>query len=76
MPPKEYLQIVRLNYALRLIQKQDEDSLTRISYLSGYYDQAHFIKDIKKICGLSPGTLKKEAEHIEQCDNRNFLKLS
>lgn len=76
MPPKEYLQIVRLNYALRLIQKQDGTSLTRISYLSGYYDQAHFIKDIKKICGFSPGTLKKKTEHIEQCDNRNFLRIT
>jgi len=76
MSPKEYLQITRLNYALQLIKNEDGNSLTRISYLSGYYDQAHFIKDIKRICGLLPGTLKKETEYIEQCDNRNFLKLS
>lgn len=76
MSPKEYLQITRLNYALQLIRKQDGNSLTRISYLSGYYDQAHFIKDIKKICGFPPGTFKKETDHIENCDNRNFLKLS
>ena len=76
MSPKEYLQITRLNYALKLIQNPTENSLTRISYLSGYYDQSHFIRDIKKICGLPPGDLKKETQHVEQCDNRNFLKLS
>jgi len=76
LAPKEYLQIVRLNHALNMIQNNDEESLTHIGYLSGYYDQAHFIKDVKKICGFSPGTLKKESQHIEKCDNRNFLKLS
>ncbi len=74
--PKEYLQITRLNYALELIQNHGENSLTHISYLSGYYDQSHFIRDIKKICGFSPGTFKKESQQLEQCDNRNFLKLS
>ncbi len=76
MSPKEYLQITRLNHALKLIQGKNGYSLTRVSYLSGYYDQSHFIRDIKKICGFSPGTLKKETQHIEKCDNRNFLKLS
>jgi AraC-like DNA-binding protein len=76
MSPKEYLQITRLNHALNLLQGKNGFSLTRVSYLSGYYDQSHFIRDIKKICGFPPGTLKKENQHLEKCDNRNFLKLS
>lgn len=76
MSPKEYLQIVRLNYALKLIQSPGKNSLTRLSYLSGYYDQSHFIRDIVRICGFPPGVFKKEIQRLEQCDNRNFLKLS
>lgn len=76
MSPKEYLQITRLNYALELIQNQHHFSLTRISYLSGYYDQSHFIRDVEKICGFPPGALKKDIRPLEHCDNRNFLKLS
>ena len=74
--PKEFLQITRLNHALQLLQSQKYFSLTRISYLSGYYDQSHFIKDVEKICGFSPGVLQKEKERIEQYDNRSFLKIS
>lgn len=76
MSPKEFLQITRLNHALELIQNQQNFSLTRISYLSGYYDQSHFIKDIEKICGFPPGALKRDVQPLEHCDNRNFLKLS
>jgi len=76
MSPKEFLQITRLNYALGLIRKQQHFSLTRISYLSGYYDQSHFIRDVEKICGFSPGMLKKDIQPLEHCDNRNFLRLS
>ena len=76
MSPKEYLQIARLNHALNLIQGKNGYSLTRVSYLSGYYDQSHFIRDIKKICGFTPGILKKENQYLEKCDNRNFLKIS
>ncbi len=76
MAPKEFLQITRLNHALDLIQSQQNFSLTRISYLSGYYDQSHFIKDIEKICGFPPGVLKRDIQPLEHCDNRNFLKLS
>ena len=54
MSPKEYLQITRLNHALNLIQGNNGYSLTQVSYLSGYYDQSHFIGDIKKICGFPP----------------------
>ena len=74
--PKEFLQITRLNHALQLIQNKQSFSLTRISYLSGYYDQSHFIKDIEKICGFPPGAMKRDIQPLEQCDNRNFLKLS
>jgi AraC-like DNA-binding protein len=67
--PKELLNIFRINKAIRLIFDNPDCDLTRISYLSGYYDQSHFIKEIKKITGISPrhlqerGTIKNAIHH-------------
>ena len=73
--PTELLHIFRINKAIRLINEKPEYDLTGISYLSGYYDQAHFIKDIKKITGISPGKFqKKERTEVATHDNRLFIK--
>lgn len=57
--PKELLNIFRINYAIKLISKNPDIDLTQISYLSGYYDQSHFIKEIRKVAGLPPSGLKR-----------------
>lgn len=57
--PKELLNIIRINYAIELISKNPDINLTWISYLSGYYDQSHFIKEIRKVTGLPPSVLKR-----------------
>lgn len=57
--PKELLNIIRINYAIKLISEKPDIDLTRISYLSGFYDQSHFIKEIRKVSGLTPADLKK-----------------
>lgn len=56
LSPKEYGRIIRLNYALHRIRETD-NSLTRISYESGYFDQAHFTRDFRSIAGVTPSRL-------------------
>ena len=75
MPPKEYLQIARLNYALKLIKSNQYKNLTELSYLSGYYDQSHYIRDIRKMFGITPGCLKRNEDNLVHCDNRIFMDL-
>ncbi len=65
MSPREFLQIVRINRAIKLMTSNPDTDLTEISYLSGYYDQAHFTKDIKKIVGITPG----EAHRVNDIKN-------
>ena len=43
--PKKFASIIRLKYTLQQFQAQT--SLTSLAYESGFYDQAHFIKDFK-----------------------------
>jgi AraC-like DNA-binding protein len=75
LPPKEMLQILRLNKALRLLGQNADSDLSKISYLSGYYDQSHFTRDIRRITGITPGKIIKE-ENPERfvADNIFFIK--
>ena len=57
--PKEFIRLVKLRQiAFQL--KHSGDSLTSIAYDNNYFDQAHFIHEVKKLTGRSPNELKKE----------------
>lgn len=55
LSPKQLSKVVRLQTALRLLEKKEYSTLTALAYESGYYDQAHFIKDFREFTGSSPG---------------------
>lgn len=57
LTPKEIGKMIRLNYAFTCLEKNPGMSLTSLSHESGYYDQAHFSRDFKKIAGISPSRL-------------------
>ncbi len=52
--PKQLGRIIRLQAALKMMLKNQGESLTKIAYESEYYDQAHFIKDFKDFTGTNP----------------------
>ena len=54
MSPKQLSRVVRLQSALKLLEQQKYSNLTSLAYESGYYDQAHFIRDFKEFTGISP----------------------
>lgn len=54
MRPKQLSRVVRLQAALKMLEQKKFTSLTALAYHSGYYDQAHFIKDFKEFTGISP----------------------
>lgn len=51
--PKVFSRIVRVNYALRLLQLQSMH-FADIAMQTGFFDQPHFIHDFKSICNLTP----------------------
>gem|GEM_PF-849153 len=57
--PKEYIKIVKLKKVAYQLAQQ-KDSLTEIAYDNQYFDQAHFIKELKEVTGFTPGELRKE----------------
>jgi AraC-like DNA-binding protein len=52
--PKQYARIVRFHHLFHQIESKQIQSLTDLAYESGYYDQAHFIRDFKHFSGISP----------------------
>lgn len=61
--PKEYLRIVKMKQIAYQL-KHSEGTLTDIAYDNNYFDQAHFIHEIKGITGQSPNQLRKEIPHF------------
>lgn len=51
--PKVLLNILRLHLCLTFLLEKNMD-LVEIAYLCGFYDQSHFIREIKKYTGISP----------------------
>lgn len=57
--PKHYARIVRLHAFLDYYRSDKHPTLTSALYESGYYDQAHFIKEFKAISLTSPSVFFK-----------------
>lgn len=54
LSPKQLSKIIRLQATLKMMEQKQFTSLTALAYESGYFDQAHFIKDFKEFTGSSP----------------------
>jgi AraC-like DNA-binding protein len=49
-----YSRISRLAYALRLKEATPQRTWTELTYLAGYFDQNHMVKDFRALAGTSP----------------------
>ncbi|MBP2638979.1 MAG: Helix-turn-helix, AraC domain [Firmicutes bacterium] len=56
LTPKEYAGLLRFNQAFKLL---DEYNLTDAALNAGYWDQAHMIRDFKKMSGFTPAQVRK-----------------
>lgn len=54
LTPKRFSGIVRVQAARFQIKTQRDISLTDVGYATGFYDQAHFIREFKSIMNLTP----------------------
>ena len=52
--PKQYLKIIRFQFALFQKQKNANMNMLDLACECGYYDQSHFINEFKSLCGLTP----------------------
>jgi AraC-like DNA-binding protein len=70
--PKRFIEIVRLNVSAKRMQRMNEkQNLARVACDSGYFDQAHFIKDFRKFTGFTPQQYHDQVHPLAL----NFLQL-
>jgi AraC-like DNA-binding protein len=70
LSPKKFSGITRMNLFLKQLRRQ-KLSLTQCAYESGYYDQAHLIREFRHITGLTPSQYQKNTAPLAS----NFLQL-
>ena len=52
--PKQFLKIIRFQNAIYLKQSLVDINMTELAYEAGFYDQPHFINEIKELTGQTP----------------------
>lgn len=58
--PKQFMKVIRLQNVFKLLSNSMNYNLSDISFLAGYYDQSHFIKEFKQFTGYTPKQCLKE----------------
>ncbi|MDX1941834.1 MAG: helix-turn-helix domain-containing protein [Saprospiraceae bacterium] len=75
--PKQFAQMLRFERALNLLFSEMQLNCTEIGYKSGYYDQAHFIREFKKFAGQTPTEylerIRPAAPSTERIDFQQFF---
>lgn len=59
LSPIKLKQLIRIKQARQLISQQAQTSLTQIGMDTGYYDQAHFIRQFQQVTGQTPGQYRQ-----------------
>ncbi|WP_462248192.1 helix-turn-helix domain-containing protein [Ekhidna sp.] len=54
LTPKEFCKIEKINFFIKSYLKQPNQTLTKLTYQCGYYDQSHLVKDFRYFLDLSP----------------------
>lgn len=65
LSPQFYIRVKRFNAALRLMQKHQSGTLTDLAHSLNFYDQSHFIRDVKAFSGVTPKSLVQKVEDFQ-----------
>ncbi len=58
--PQRYIKIRRVNEAFRLMDTGEYERHSDVAYELNYYDQSHFIRDIKAFSGTTPKSISQK----------------
>jgi AraC-like DNA-binding protein len=71
--PKTLVRIGRFQSASKQLIYNEGNSFVELACNSGYYDQAHFIKDFQEFSGTTPGQFSKAGLTVKENSRYSFL---
>lgn len=54
LTPKQFMRVVRFQYAIYRRSADKNLTLTSLAYECGYYDQSHMINEFREFSGVAP----------------------
>ena len=66
IPPQYYIRVKRFNEAMKLIDTGKYETLADIAYALGFFDQSHFIRDIKEFSGITPTSISQKVNDFHR----------
>jgi AraC-like DNA-binding protein len=73
--PQFYIRVKRFNEAIRLMKTRQFERLTDVAYALNFYDQSHFIRDIKEFSGITPKSLSQKVDDFHH-DQGGYFHVS
>ncbi len=73
LPPKKYTRIMRFQKAHKKISKEGLINLVTVALSSGYFDQAHFNREYKKLVGFNPSNETMSILYNTEGDKKHIL---
>jgi len=73
--PQFFIRVKRFNEAMRLIDSDKYERLSDVAYALNYFDQSHFIRDIKVFSGITPKSISQKVNdfHHDQIGSSYLL---
>ena len=63
--PQFYIRVKRFNQAVNLMKNRQFGKLTELAHALNYYDQSHFIRDLKSFSGITPTCLFQKVDDFQ-----------
>ena len=65
LSPQFYIRVKRFTEAIELMKTGHYERLTDVAQALNYYDQSHFVKDIKAFSGITPRSLFQKVDEFQ-----------
>ena len=65
LSPQFYIRVKRFTEAIRLMKTGHYERLTDVAHALNFYDQSHFVKDIKAFSGITPRSLFQKVDDFQ-----------
>lgn len=66
IPPQSFIRVKRFNEAIRLMKTKKFERLTDVAHALNYYDQSHFIRDLKDFTGITPKSIFEKVDNYHE----------